>query len=138
MPFESHTGTDEHEVGQDHRALERNRDLHRQRHRLSTLEAGPAWSRFQLQTVSLLRDGHVAWVTTTEPNAETLPEVPRPNFGGGVMVYNVIDSRQAYPQEIVARGVAAVVPEFGEERASTLVTRWSRFRRRLAKSWVLS
>jgi arginyl-tRNA synthetase len=30
-------------------------------------------------------------------------------------VYNVIDSRQSYPQEIVARGVAAVVPEVGED-----------------------
>jgi arginyl-tRNA synthetase len=54
-------------------------------------------------------------VTTTQPNAESLPEVPRPNFGGGVKVYNVIDSRQSYPQEIVARGVAAVVPEVGSE-----------------------
>jgi arginyl-tRNA synthetase len=44
-----------------------------------------------------------------------LPEVPRPNFGGGVKVYNVIDSRQAYPQEIVARGVAALVPEVGTD-----------------------
>jgi len=60
-------------------------------------------------------DGHVAWVTTTEPNAEILPELPRPNFGGGVKVYNVIDSRQAYPQEIVARGVVALVPEIGAE-----------------------
>ena len=41
--------------------------------------------------------------------------MPRPNFGGGATVYNVIDSRQSYPQEIVARGVAAVVPELGEE-----------------------
>jgi arginyl-tRNA synthetase len=32
-----------------------------------------------------------------------------------VTVYNVIDSRQSYPQEIVARGVAAVVPEIGED-----------------------
>jgi len=40
--------------------------------------------------------------------------MPRPNFGGGAIVYNVIDSRQSYPQEIVKRGVAAVVPEFGE------------------------
>jgi arginyl-tRNA synthetase len=40
--------------------------------------------------------------------------VPRPNFGGGAIVYNVIDSRQSYPQEIVKKGVAAIVPEFGE------------------------
>jgi arginyl-tRNA synthetase len=33
----------------------------------------------------------------------------------GDTVYNVIDSRQSYPQEIVAQGVAAVVPEVGRE-----------------------
>ncbi len=60
-------------------------------------------------------DGQAAWITTTEPNAEAQPEVPRPNFGGGAIVYNVIDSRQSYPQEIVRRGVAAIVPELGEE-----------------------
>ncbi|HVI71963.1 MAG TPA: DALR anticodon-binding domain-containing protein, partial [Pyrinomonadaceae bacterium] len=54
-------------------------------------------------------DGHVLWVTQTEPGSE------RPEFGGGVTVYNVIDSRQSYPQEIVARGVAAVVPAIGED-----------------------
>ena len=45
----------------------------------------------------------------TLPNATTQPEVPRPNFGGGAIVYNVIDSRQSYPQEIVNKGVAAIV-----------------------------
>jgi len=54
-------------------------------------------------------------VTTTEPNAEVQPEVPRPHFGGGEIVYNVIDSRQSYPQEIVRKGVAAIVPELGEQ-----------------------
>ncbi|HVS20531.1 MAG TPA: DALR anticodon-binding domain-containing protein, partial [Pyrinomonadaceae bacterium] len=60
-------------------------------------------------------DGHATWVTTTEPNADAQPKAPRPNFGGGAIVYNVIDSRQSYPQEIVRKGVAAVVPEMGEE-----------------------
>src|SRR4029453_1236086 len=60
-------------------------------------------------------DGHPTWVTTTEPNAGTQPEVPRPTFGGGEIVYNVIDSRQSYPQDIVRKGVAAIVPEFGEK-----------------------
>src|SRR5437870_917817 len=59
-------------------------------------------------------NSHATWVTTTEPQAAGFPEVPRPNFGGGAIVYNVIDSRQSYPQEIVKRGVAAIVPEFGE------------------------
>jgi arginyl-tRNA synthetase len=60
-------------------------------------------------------DGHATWVTTTDANADTQPEVLRPNFGGGAIVYNVIDSRQSYPQEIVKRGVGAIVPELGEE-----------------------
>ena len=40
---------------------------------------------------------------------------PRQHFGGGIRVYNVIDSRQSYPQEIVARGVNAIVPDVGED-----------------------
>jgi arginyl-tRNA synthetase len=55
----------------------------------------------------------VLWVTTSDPNADT--KVDRPHFGGGITVYNVIDSRQSYPQEIVARGVAAIVPEVGAD-----------------------
>jgi arginyl-tRNA synthetase len=39
----------------------------------------------------------------------------RPHFGGGSTVYNVIDSRQSYTQEVVRRGVAAVAPDVGEE-----------------------
>src|SRR5439155_6320276 len=58
---------------------------------------------------------HATWITTTEPNAENQPEVTLTDFGGGAIVYNVIDSRQSYPQEIVRKGVAAVVPELGEE-----------------------
>src|SRR4030095_15136520 len=47
-------------------------------------------------------------------NAEPQRKPPRPIFGGGAIVYNVIDSRQSYPQEIVKKGVAAIVPELGE------------------------
>ena len=44
-----------------------------------------------------------------------LSRVVASDFGGGAIVYNVIDSRQSYPQEIVRKGVAAIVPELGEE-----------------------
>src|SRR5437763_6381612 len=37
-----------------------------------------------------------------------------PHFGGGATVYNVIDTRQSYPQEVVKRGIAAVAPQVGE------------------------
>ncbi|MFN6963351.1 MAG: arginine--tRNA ligase [Pyrinomonadaceae bacterium] len=40
-----------------------------------------------------------------------------PSFGHGETVYNVIDTRQSYPQEIVKKGVAAISPDKGE-RAS--------------------
>jgi arginyl-tRNA synthetase len=44
--------------------------------------------------------GHVVWATTTEPND------PRaPHFGNATAVYNVIDTRQAYLQEVVAEGL---------------------------------
>ncbi len=115
MPFESHTGTDEHEsdkiiVRSNGTVTYTGKDIAYQLWKLGQLGLD-----FNYKPFRSYADGHVAWVTTTEPNAEILPEVPRPNFGGGARVYNVIDSRQSYPQEIVARGVAAVVPEVGAD-----------------------
>src|SRR5204863_9612714 len=115
MPFESHTGTDEHEsdkiiVRSNGTVTYTGKDIAYQLWKLGRLGLD-----FNYKPFRSYADRHVAWITTTEPNAETLPEVPRPNFGGGVKVYNVIDSRQAYPQEIVARGVAALVPEVGAD-----------------------
>src|SRR5205085_457966 len=49
-------------------------------------------------------------VETCEPGENVLP-----HFGDGATVYNVIDSRQSYTQDIVRRGVAAVAPEVGEQ-----------------------
>jgi arginyl-tRNA synthetase len=57
-------------------------------------------------------DGKQVWVTTKE-EGDLFP----PNFGAGETAYNVIDTRQSYPQEIVKKGVAAISPEKGE-RAS--------------------
>jgi len=115
MPFESHTGTDEHEsdkiiVRSNGTVTYTGKDIAYQLWKLGQLGLD-----FNYKPFRSYPDGHVAWVTTTEPNAEMLPEVPRPNFGGGARVYNVIDSRQSYPQEIVARGVAALVPEIGAD-----------------------
>ncbi|CAN5885424.1 arginine--tRNA ligase [soil metagenome] len=113
MPFESYTGTDEHEadkiiVRSTGTVTYTGNDIAYQLWKLGHLGLD-----FNYRPFRKYADGHVAWVTTTEPNSEILPDVPRPNFGGGVTVYNVIDSRQSYPQEIVARGVAALVPELG-------------------------
>lgn len=48
-------------------------------------------------------NGHRLWVTS-----ETPAEEPAPEFGRGARVYNVIDSRQSYLQEIVAAGLRAL------------------------------
>src|SRR5687767_12198103 len=115
MPFESHTGTDEHEsdkiiVRSNGTVTYTGKDIAYQLWKLGQLGLD-----FNYKPFRTYRDGHVAWVTTTGPNTEEKAGVERPHFGGGERVYNVIDSRQSYPQEIVARGVAAVVPEVGED-----------------------
>ena len=109
MPFESHTGTDEHEsdkiiVRSNGTVTYTGKDIAYQLWKLGKLGLD-----FNYQVFRKYPDGHLLWVTKTEPSDE------RPEFGGGITVYNVIDSRQSYPQEIVARGVAAVVPEIGED-----------------------
>jgi arginyl-tRNA synthetase len=115
MPFESHTGTDEHEsdkiiVRSNGTVTYTGKDIAYQLWKLGQLGLD-----FNYKPFRAYPDGQATWVTTAEPNAEAQPEVPRPNFGGGAIVYNVIDSRQSYPQDIVRKGVAAVVPELGEE-----------------------
>jgi arginyl-tRNA synthetase len=115
MPFESHTGTDEHEsdkiiVRSNGTVTYTGKDIAYQLWKLGKLGLD-----FHYQLFRNYADGQPLWVTTTDPDAEKKAPVARPQFGGGVTVYNVIDSRQSYPQDIVARGVAAVVPEIGEE-----------------------
>jgi arginyl-tRNA synthetase len=48
-------------------------------------------------------DGKTVWVTTSGTN-----EPGAPHFGGVEAVYNVIDTRQAYLQDVVAEGVRAL------------------------------
>ena len=48
-------------------------------------------------------DGHPLWVTTEQPAEE-----PTPAFGRGRRVYNVIDSRQSYLQDVVVAGLRAL------------------------------
>jgi arginyl-tRNA synthetase len=47
-------------------------------------------------------NGHVAWSTTTEPQDDLQ------HFGRGSKVYNVIDSRQSYLQDVVVAGLRAL------------------------------
>jgi arginyl-tRNA synthetase len=47
--------------------------------------------------------GHTVYITTAEPQLEGSP-----HFGGGESVYNVIDSRQSYLQDVVVAGLRAL------------------------------
>jgi arginyl-tRNA synthetase len=48
-------------------------------------------------------DNQTLWATTTKAN-----DPGAPHFGGATAVYNVIDSRQAYLQDVVAEGLRAL------------------------------
>jgi arginyl-tRNA synthetase len=47
-------------------------------------------------------DGHEVWVSTDQPQSNDV------HFGGGARVYNVIDSRQSYLQDVVVAGLRAL------------------------------
>jgi arginyl-tRNA synthetase len=48
-------------------------------------------------------NGHEVWASTVDPQATNSP-----HFGGGSRVYNVIDSRQSYLQDVVVAGLRAL------------------------------
>ncbi|HSR08489.1 MAG TPA: arginine--tRNA ligase [Bryobacteraceae bacterium] len=48
-------------------------------------------------------NGHEVWSSTVDPQATNSP-----HFGGGSRVYNVIDSRQSYLQDVVVAGLRAL------------------------------
>jgi arginyl-tRNA synthetase len=118
MPFESHTGTDEHEadkiiVRSNGTVTYTGKDIAYQLWKLGRLGLD-----FHYKPFRSYADKYLTWITTDTPQpAETCEpgENVRPRFGEGATVYNVIDSRQSYTQDIVRRGVAAVAPEVGEE-----------------------
>ena len=57
---------------------------------------------------------HPLWITTTEADSGAAP----PGFGHARRVYNVIDSRQAYLQNIVVQGLKAL--GFDEQAANSI------------------
>lgn len=67
---------------------------------------------FHYRPLRTYPDGHVAWVATDEPYDGVAPE-----FGGGTEVYNVIDSRQSYLQDVVVAGLRALGYEEQAERS---------------------
>ena len=114
MPFESHSGTEEHEtdkilVRSNGTVTYTGKDIAYQMWKLGILGLD-----FNYRHFYRYQNGKDVWITTAEPNGENSGV---PAFGGGETIYNVIDSRQSYPQDIVRKGVAAISPERGE-RAS--------------------
>ncbi len=58
---------------------------------------------FHYRRLSTYSNGHDLWVSTGEE-----PEHETPRFGAGSRVYNVIDSRQSYLQDVVVAGLRAL------------------------------
>ncbi len=111
MPFESHEGTDEHEadkilVRSNGTVTYTGKDIAYQMWKLGLLGLDFYYRPFMTNA-----DGSTIWITTADPE-EGSSEAPR--FGHGETVYNVIDTRQSYPQDVVKKGVAAIFPEKGE------------------------
>lgn len=111
MPFESHSGTDEHEsdkilVRSNGTVTYTGKDIAYQMWKLGILGLD-----FHYRPFYKYPDGREVWITTADKD-ENRENVPA--FGHGEAVYNVIDTRQSYPQEIVKKGVAAIYPEKGE------------------------
>ncbi|NOT47752.1 MAG: arginine--tRNA ligase [Acidobacteria bacterium] len=112
MPFDSHEGTDEHEtdkilVRSNGTVTYTGKDIAYQMWKLGLLGLD-----FYYKPFFKYADGKEVWITTAERSADT--HVRAPSFGHGEAVYNVIDARQSYPQEVVKKGVAAIFPEKGE------------------------
>lgn len=58
---------------------------------------------FYYRPWSIYPDGHQVWVTTDQPANRD-----GPHFGGAATVFNVIDSRQSYLQDVVVAGLRAL------------------------------
>jgi arginyl-tRNA synthetase len=114
MPFDSHSGNDEHDA--DKILVKSNgivtytgKDIAYQMWKLGLLDLDFFYKPFSYK-------GYKTWVTSdvAVPIQMSLKTQP-PKFGKADKVYNVIDTRQSYPQEIVRKGVAAISPEKGEK-----------------------
>ncbi len=111
MPMETHEGSEEHEadkviVRSNGTITYTGKDIAYQLWKLGQVDLNFYFKPFRTEP-----DGRTVW-TTTSDKEEAADGAP--HFGAGATVYNVIDSRQAYPQEVVKRGVAAIAPQVGE------------------------
>jgi arginyl-tRNA synthetase len=111
MPFEEHSGSEEHEadkilVRSNGTVTYTGKDIAYQMWKLGVLGMD-----FYYKPFFKYADGKEIWITTANKDENVAHEQ---EFGNGATIYNVIDSRQSYPQEIVKKGVAAIHPEIGE------------------------
>lgn len=112
MPLDAHDSTDEHEadkilVRSNGTVTYAGKDIAYQLWKLGQLDKDFYYKPFHENT-----DGSIIYVSTSDANED---EARAPKFGAGNMIYNVIDSRQSYTQDVVKRGVAAVAPNVGAE-----------------------
>ncbi len=110
MPTDSHIGSEEHEadkilVRSNRTVTYTGKDIAYQMWKLGLLGLDFYYNLFHTYD-----DGKEVWITT----AEDLQSKNVPEFGNNETVYNVIDTRQSYPQEVVKKGVALIFPEKGE------------------------
>lgn len=113
MPFDEHTGSDEHDndkilVRSNGTVTYTGKDIAYQMWKLGILGLDFKYRKFHEYS-----DGKEVWITAGTQTASLRENIPQ--FGGGETIYNVIDSRQSYPQDIVRKGVAAISPERGEK-----------------------
>jgi arginyl-tRNA synthetase len=110
MPTDFHTGTEEHEadkilVRSNGTVTYAGKDIAYQLWKLGLLGLD-----FNYKLFKTYGDGHMVWVTTSESESDTRVK----GFGKGSKVYNVIDSRQSYTQEVVKRGVSSLHKEIDD------------------------
>jgi len=122
MPLEMHTGTDEHEadkiiVRSNGTVTYTGKDIAYQLWKLGRLGLD-----FNYKLFRTYADNQKTWITSSEPQTDVESNANvessangHPHFGGGATVYNVIDSRQSYTQDVVRRGVAAIAPDIGAD-----------------------
>ncbi len=131
MPFEEHAGNEDNEtdkilVRSNGTVTYTGKDIAYQMWKLGILGLD-----FNYKYFHQYKNGHDVWITTARSTdtavgssssealargiGKTDKSVRTPSFGGGETIYNVIDSRQSYPQDIVRKGVAAISPERGEK-----------------------
>jgi arginyl-tRNA synthetase len=108
MPFDSHTANEEHEadkilVRSNGTVTYTGKDIAYQMWKLGLLGLD-----FNYKLFHTYNNGKEVFITTLEKTGV------EKEFGHGETVYNVIDTRQSYPQEVVRKGVAAIFPEKGE------------------------